>query len=712
MVSPSLIRKLVVGGAVLWAVALAAALPELWERGSVVRVLGWTYTPPDQAPRITRVTPGGPADGLLRVGDRIVSIDGQVAYAPALQAWAFPPGAVYRLQVDRAGQLHTVTLRVGSRPASQWPLIASLLFGSLTFASIAWLMGWQRPEFLTARLGWVASQLTAFVYLGLALSVVQSQGWAPSVLHCLLRLVGNSHLWFVFWFVAEFPYSPPASRRWQRIRLALGAMAFVTWFVIFCSNVALIAGPAGAASLPLWWNSVHVTFATLNVVSQGAGVAAVLVRNHRVLTEPAARASIRLVAGAIALGLGTVGVLQFIAFLSAQAPTLLANLAPLPIPLCFAYGVLRHRVLDLRLALHRGLQYLLARQLLRALTLLPLALMVIRAIADPSAPIGSLFNIVGIALVAAAALALEFRERLRNWLDRWYQRPRLQREQQLRALAAEVPGQPWEELEQAVPPRLMAMLDVVSAGFEGQGTLKLGPRTSGEPFTESEQHLLALVTARLHLEYEKWLLAQGHTAAIQTERQRIAREIHDTAGHGFAGIALYLDAARKTFHAGAPREASQFLEEAGALARKSLRETRASIADLREAPSVDLAARLHELASRNHAGPPCVSVHVEPEALPRVSAAASWHLARIAEEAVVNACKHASASQIRVDLQALDQALRLRVHDNGRGFDPDLAGGQGFGLSGMKERTEQLRGTLTVVSSPGQGTEISAEVPA
>ncbi len=258
----------------------------------------------------------------------------------------------------------------------------------------------------------------------------------------------------------------------------------------------------------------------------------------------------------------------------------------------------------------------------------------------------------------------------------------------------------------------MTILEVDSAAFDDHGALQLGPRKSGEPISDSEQQLLALVTAQARLVRERSNLAEGHSAAVETERQRIAREIHDTAGHGFAGIALYMDAARKTFQAGSPDQASNFLEEASALARHSLRETRASIAGLRETADVDLSARLNNLASRNHAGPPFVSVHIEPDDVPPASSSARWHLVRIAEEAVANACKHAAASHIRVELAANTHTLCLRVHDDGRGFDPSQTGNQGYGLAGMRERTAQLQGSLTIVSAPGQGTEIRAEVPA
>ncbi len=689
-----------IGGAVLWAVALGMAIPELWEHGGTAREVGWSAARPGQTPRVTRVTPGGPAEGILREGDRIIAIDGNSDFAglymPVAQVWPYAPGREYRARVERKGEQLDVTLRVGARPGSQWPLMASMLFGSLTFAAIGWLMGWQQPEFRTARLGWLATQITAFVYISLALEGTQMLGWYPSTLLSVLRLIGSWHLWVAYCFVAEFPYPPPASRVWRGIRNGLGVVCLGAWCVVASVNLSFVGGAAWLRRMPAWTLNAYSLATMACIVLTGVGVVAVLIRNYRVGVDARARSSIRLVAGAIAVAMGASGAASFFAMLTGQIPSPLVNLAPLPIPICFAYAVLRHGVLDLRLVVHRSLRYLLARQLLRGLTLLPLGLMVVRAIANPAAPIGSLFNIVGVGLVVAAVLGLEFRERLQQGLDRWYRRPAMEREKQLRALAAEIAGLgSWEEVEAMAPGRVMAILELEWAGFDEAGALELGP---GEAISESERELLAVVAAQARLVREK-------SAAVQTERQRIAREIHDTAGHGFAGIALYMDAARKTVQAGATEEASQFLEEAGALARKSLRETRASIAGLREG---DLAARLESLAGRNE----IVTVLVGADAAGRASGEVQWHLARIAEEAVANACKHAGAGAIRVVLEAREGVLCLRICDDGRGFAPDAIGAGGYGLAGMRERTEQMGGTLTIASTAGAGTEIRVEVRA
>jgi signal transduction histidine kinase len=87
------------------------------------------------------------------------------------------------------------------------------------------------------------------------------------------------------------------------------------------------------------------------------------------------------------------------------------------------------------------------------------------------------------------------------------------------------------------------------------------------------------------------------------------------------------------------------------------------------------------------------------------------NLLRIAQEAFVNALKHADANAVRVELTFGSQAVSLCVRDNGQGFNPELQRGKGFGLVGMRERIQSLGGRLMIASQPGQGTEVIAVVP-
>jgi two-component system sensor histidine kinase DegS len=91
------------------------------------------------------------------------------------------------------------------------------------------------------------------------------------------------------------------------------------------------------------------------------------------------------------------------------------------------------------------------------------------------------------------------------------------------------------------------------------------------------------------------------------------------------------------------------------------------------------------------------------------------HVLRIAHEAVTNAVRHARPRTLEVDLRFDDQALELRVRDDGTGFDPgpylSLRNGNHFGLLGLHERTQALGGSLAIRSSPGGGTEVTCRVP-
>jgi len=123
------------------------------------------------------------------------------------------------------------------------------------------------------------------------------------------------------------------------------------------------------------------------------------------------------------------------------------------------------------------------------------------------------------------------------------------------------------------------------------------------------------------------------------------------------------------------------------------------------------ARRLRALARSGDAVPPVVTVKVDESAVKAVAPDAAWHLARIAEEAVTNACKHAGARRIEIELVGEQGRLTLLVRDDGVGFDPAPVRSAGYGLVGMRERMGQLSGELKIGSAPGRGTEIRAEVP-
>jgi ligand-binding sensor domain-containing protein/two-component sensor histidine kinase len=204
-------------------------------------------------------------------------------------------------------------------------------------------------------------------------------------------------------------------------------------------------------------------------------------------------------------------------------------------------------------------------------------------------------------------------------------------------------------------------------------------------------------------------------ALVFEERARLAREIHDTLAQGFVGISYQLDALALKLN-GDLDVARQHLSLARKMVRHSLTEARRSVMDLRtsELEGKDLPAALAAAARLWAAGSP-VQVQVETsgskEELP---ADLEQNILRIAQEAVANSLKHAKARMIRVDLEIEHYCVRLRVKDDGVGFEPSgtfsLIGGH-FGLVGMRERAERLGGKLALASQPGSGTQVEVTVP-
>ena len=222
--------------------------------------------------------------------------------------------------------------------------------------------------------------------------------------------------------------------------------------------------------------------------------------------------------------------------------------------------------------------------------------------------------------------------------------------------------------------------------------------------------LWALYRYRLQAQKRR-LLALAHTR--QLERERIARELHDTLLQGVQGLIFVFDAA---VHSGAPEPLRGKLETGLTRARRLVAEARDRVHDLRESgeQAVDLASMLAGLAQR---------MGEEWEREIRFEATGNRHpvavelahaCCRVAEEGLLNACRHAGASRIGMVLDFRDDALVLVVRDDGKGIDGELlkTGRAGhWGLAGMRERAAAAGGNLEIQAAPGQGTELRLHLP-
>jgi signal transduction histidine kinase len=206
------------------------------------------------------------------------------------------------------------------------------------------------------------------------------------------------------------------------------------------------------------------------------------------------------------------------------------------------------------------------------------------------------------------------------------------------------------------------------------------------------------------------LLAQAREAGVLDERQRMAREIHDTLAQGLTGIITQMQAAQRVW--GSPDQARPHVDSALGLARDSLAEARRSVQALRprELEDARLPDALGDLARRWAEGSG-VGLHVEVtgDRVP-LSPAIEVALFRVAQEALTNVAKHASASRVGLTLSYLGEVVLLDVRDDGLGISNGRS--QGFGLKSMTQRIRSVGGTLEIESTAGEGTAISASVPA
>jgi signal transduction histidine kinase len=208
---------------------------------------------------------------------------------------------------------------------------------------------------------------------------------------------------------------------------------------------------------------------------------------------------------------------------------------------------------------------------------------------------------------------------------------------------------------------------------------------------------------------------QTRFAAVLGERNRIAREIHDTLAQGFVGVSVQLEIVARLLGTSIDA-AKEHLDQARTQVRNSLADARQSIWELRSQSMEhqDFAARLTQAAKQATASSPAkfqLAVHGTYRPLDR---RVEDELFRIGQEAVVNAVRHSGAENIIIDLTFDARKLRMLIGDDGCGFDSargtvELDGH--FGVKGMRERAEQIRGELTVTSAEGKGTTVCIEVP-
>lgn len=237
----------------------------------------------------------------------------------------------------------------------------------------------------------------------------------------------------------------------------------------------------------------------------------------------------------------------------------------------------------------------------------------------------------------------------------------------------------------------------------------------GRDFNDEEVTLLASIANQVGGAVENArLYEQAERLAVVEERQRLARELHDSVTQSLYSANLLAETARRTAEGGDLDRTRHLIDRVGEMARQALKEMRLLVYELRPAALAQeglvgaLQQRLDTVEARAGVR---TQLRVDGDAA-LIPAAVEAHLYRIAQEALNNALKHAEASSVNVLLEIAANTVSLTVKDNGKGFDAQQTSALGgIGLKSMQERAQSLAGLCRVQTAPAQGTAICVCLP-
>lgn len=280
-------------------------------------------------------------------------------------------------------------------------------------------------------------------------------------------------------------------------------------------------------------------------------------------------------------------------------------------------------------------------------------------------------------------------------------------------LANDVSTEPLFFPDPALPDVSAELIIPLRVGDKVIGTMDVNSEKVNA-FTQQDMLILQGLGSQVAIAIENaHLYERSRELAIVEERNRLARNLHDSVSQSLASLNIMIEGWRRMVQVGEPYAIETFLDRAAQITDQSLKELRLMVHELRpsalgEAGLVEaLHHRLDYVESR--AG---IEARLVSDDLPDLPLQVEEELYWIAREALNNALKHSSASQVTVYLATEGNHLLLKVVDNGRGFEYNEGIYRcGVGLSSMAERAQQLKAEMTVVSAPGAGTTVQVSVP-
>jgi eukaryotic-like serine/threonine-protein kinase len=440
-------------GGTLAAAAMVFAVYCAWalvHYGAHSRDFGWSYTNSAAGAHVTSVDPAGPAAGVLKAGDRVLSIDGSstlVEIVPALAVRSIRADGAYEIRIAAQDSKEERTLQLHVATRKDWLLTwrqAPFLFGALVNLLVAALM-LKRPSDPAARLFFAlllcfgVRQALLVIYPFYNLFSFAEQylvliAWAPEPFWLLIALEYDS--------MYRFPGSVPKGRIWSAMQVAF----YLTWAVFLFRSWLMGAAELPTASAVIQFSPGQAVYfpprgGLVETFSSMYGLATLLLvpivglRNYRLVNDIGQRRRMRWIVFGFVAGLAPYSLILLLQFIGRAAgiPALqpgphwlgsiwAANAWLSIIPICFGYAIVRHRLFDISLFVRRGLQYLFARRMLQALVMLPAAALALSIAADPTRTVAQLLfersGMINIGLLAATAASLRYHHQLRTWLDR------------------------------------------------------------------------------------------------------------------------------------------------------------------------------------------------------------------------------------------------------------------------------------------------------
>ncbi|HKC24616.1 MAG TPA: GAF domain-containing protein, partial [Thermoanaerobaculia bacterium] len=441
------------------AAAAAHLLGAVWlfRYGPVKKVTGWRAAYERDAWIVSRVDPKGPAAGLLEEGDRLLAIDGDAraaAVGPFFRILQLAPGRDYELRVARRSEPRAARLTLAALPRGRGELgyLVSLLLLAAAFLATSLVIGMLKPDDPIARWGAMALFFPSFTLLEAAISpLFASMSRLDAALFLAIPVPNPFHLAVAFAFYSRFPAGVPRGRLAAlcgRVFFALGLALWIAEELIrrLLAQAPLPASGLFTASLPglLAFERLDRPYSLVAF----AAICGIIAYRLRRVVEPDQRRRMRWIAyGSLA---GLVPWLLYSALSLAFAGAVgsgwlavanrVANLALVIVPIVTGFAIVKHRLFDINVVVRRTLQYLLARNVLTAVTALAIVAFGATVYENRNRTLAEIFlhGTDAFALCVAGAALLLARKPLREWLDRRFFREAYDRERILVDLARDV----------------------------------------------------------------------------------------------------------------------------------------------------------------------------------------------------------------------------------------------------------------------------------